>query len=204
MAVKARESGNEGRLVRAFVAVTLPPERRARAAAIQERLRGPAGIKWVDPDTFHFTLRFLGPTEPTVLDALSQSLQALAAGQPRFSIALAGVGAFPSVRRPQAIWIGVTQGAAELQRLADQVEEAAVRLGFEAERRPFRPHLTIGRVKAERAPAELVRALEAEPADECVGTVTVDEVVLMRSDLRPGGPIYTPLAVFPLRDEDGG
>jgi len=109
------------------------------------------------------------------------------------------------VRRPQAIWVGVSEGSREMEQLARAVQQATATQGFAAEERPFRAHLTLGRVKAQRAPVELVEALEAEPAGAVVGRMCAAEVVLMRSELRRSGPTYTPLATFPLRRvEDGG
>jgi len=172
--------------------------RRARAAAVQQRLRGPDGVKWVEPQNFHFTLRFLGYTQPDALQRLVPALSAAVAAHEAFSLTLAGVGAFPNARRPQTIWVGVSEGARPLESLAGSVERAVVAQGFSPEERPFRAHLTLGRVKAPRPPVELARALEAMPEGEEVARIQVGEVVLMRSDLRPSGPIYTPMEVFGL------
>lgn len=191
---------SEGRLVRAFVAVPLPQEVRERALAVQERLRT-GGVKWVEPQNLHITLRFLGYAEPSRLDAVAASLAAILRAERAFRVVLSGVDAFPNRRRPQTIWIGVGEGARELDALAAIVERVARDTGFEAERRPFRAHLTLGRVKAERPPEELVRALEREPLHAEIGTMAAQEVVLMRSDLRRDGPIYTPLATFLLCGE---
>jgi len=189
----------EGEAVRAFVAVPLPPELGAGAAAVQERLRVCTGVKWVARENLHFTLRFLGNASPQALDLLARSLRDALADRAAFPITLGGVGAFPAVRRPQAIWIAVAEGSGDLEDLARRVESAAVAAGFPADERPFRAHLTVGRVKARPAPRELVRSLEAEPAGVPVGRMQVEEVVLMRSELRRTGPIYTPMASFPLR-----
>ena len=129
------------------------------------------------------------------MDSLPDAL----ADQTAFSLTLSGVGAFPSPRRPRAIWLGVTEGAQALTALAERAEQAAVALGFAPEKRPFQAHLTLGRVKAPTAPPELVRALEGAH-DAVVGQMRVGEVVLMQSELRRTGPIYTPVAVFRLKE----
>lgn len=190
--------------VRSFIAVLVPPNLRAGTASVQSRLRGAPGVKWVEPENFHFTLRFLGNVAPGRLQVMQAGLAAALAEEKAFDITLAGVGAFPSVRRPQTIWVGVTAGASTLEALAAAVEKAAVAQGFPPERRPFRAHLTLGRVKAERPPAELVRTLEAEPAGEVVGSMQVAEVSLMRSELYRAGPTYTRLAAFALEERGEG
>lgn len=185
-------------MIRAFIAVPLSVEQRDAVAALQRRLTGARGVKWVEPENFHFTLRFLGQVESTVLEHLRNRLQEGFARCPAFPIYLAGVGAFPSRRRPRTVWLGVTKGADELTALAQVANAATVAVGLPPEDRPFQAHLTLGRVKASPPSKELVQALENEAATE-VGEMWVREVLLMRSDLRPTGPIYTALASFPLQ-----
>jgi 2'-5' RNA ligase len=188
----------EEQKIRAFVAVPIPPETQARVAAIQERLRSSAAVKWVEPLNLHFTLRFLGYTTQAALNEMEQDLRTALATEGVFSLTLSGVGAFPSLRRPHTLWIGVSEGGRELEGLARIAESAAIAHGFSPEERPFRAHLTLGRVKARQAPPELVQALEAEPPGAVVDRIGVEEVVLMRSVLHRSGPTYTPIARFPL------
>ena len=151
--------------VRAFVAVPIPADTRARVAAVQQRLRAD-GVKWVEPTNYHFTLRFLGNTAAPTLAALRAALSEALAECQAFPLTLRGVGAFPNRQRPRTIWIGVGEGRQELEALAATVERVVVAVGCAPEPRPFRPHLTLGRVKAERPLPELTRALEREPADQ--------------------------------------
>ncbi|MBI3947801.1 MAG: RNA 2',3'-cyclic phosphodiesterase [Armatimonadetes bacterium] len=195
----AADDGGSVPGVRAFVAVTLPAIRRDAIAAIQRRLMGAPGVKWVEPENFHFTLRFLGQIRRAAVESLCGRLRAGLAGRPAFSLCLSGVGAFPSTQRPRTVWLGVSQGARHLEALAAVVEAAVVAEGFPPEERPFRAHLTLGRVKVSPPPADLARALAAEAAAQ-VGEMAVGEVVLVRSELHPSGPVYTPLAVFPLKE----
>ncbi|HEX2998984.1 MAG TPA: RNA 2',3'-cyclic phosphodiesterase [Armatimonadota bacterium] len=194
-----RISNTRSTSIRSFIAVPIPESTRERVAAVQARLRGPAGVKWVEPDLFHFTLRFLGSISAATVADMETALFAALADQQAFPITLAGVGAFPQIRRPQTIWVGVTEGAYELEALATGVETAVEQLGFPPEARPFRAHLTLGRVKAPRPPQELVAALQAETPGALIDRMLVDRVLLMRSDLGRTGPRYTPLAEFPLR-----
>lgn len=199
MGINQRWSG-EG-AIRAFVAVPLPEEARSCVEGVQRRLRGFAGVKWVEPENFHVTLRFLGNSPPELVQRLAQTLLRTLSDQKAFSLTLAGVGAFPSARRPQAIWVGVSEGKSRLEELARITEESAVASGFAPEERPFRAHLTIGRVKASPAPSGLSAAIMAEAEGAEIATITVENVVLMQSELRRSGPIYTPIECFPLARE---
>ena len=123
--------------LRAFVAVEIDAEAARRAAEIVERLRtADAGrVKWVDPVNFHLTLKFLGPTRRDALPRLGEALRAIAAEAAPFEMELVGAGAFPNLRRPQVIWLGVTKGSELLAALAGRVEAACgrARLGARGE-----------------------------------------------------------------------
>nr|PZN39224.1 MAG: RNA 2',3'-cyclic phosphodiesterase [Bacillota bacterium] len=119
------------------------------------------------------------------------------AGVAPFTLAVAGVGAFPRPDAARVIWAGCGDGREALVALAERVERALVAAGFPPEPRPFSPHLTLGRVAQGGLTRDLAAAVAAA-RDRAFGTLPVRTVVLYRSDLRPDGPIYTPLATFPL------
>lgn len=182
--------------VRAFIALRLsaaPVEE--GIAALIERLRTPDdGIRWVRRSNFHLTLFFLGPSVPRErLAPIAEALGMIAATSAPFEIAARGVGAFPNLARPRAVWVGLH--SAELIRLAAQVTDAAVRCGFAAERRGYSPHLTIGRVRTLRSPGRLRGALNEE-ADSSFGLSRIERVVLYRSELGPESSTYHELAAF--------
>lgn len=183
--------------VRAFVAVGIGAEARARLAAWMGALRPRLpGLKWVEPENLHLTLRFLGETPLSLLPDLERALREAAAAVPPFTLAVRGTGAFPGLARPRVLWAAVEAGAG-LAALQRRVEEAVGRLGWPAEDRPFHPHVTLARVREERPRADAAAALGAAAAREW-GRTTVDEVLLLRSTLTPRGPIYARLASFPL------
>lgn len=187
--------------VRTFVAIELTPQLLRRLGALQDRLRQdvPAGlVRWVRPEGIHLTLKFLGEVPAGRVDEIATAMRDACAGHKPFSFSIAGLGCFPGFRRPRVIWVGVDEPGGVLNALQRDVEEAMQGLGFAPERRPFSPHLTLGRVKG-RAPAA-VRALGeyVARAEVKVGEMKASEVSLMRSDLRPGGAVYTRLAVAPL------
>jgi 2'-5' RNA ligase len=175
--------------LRAFIAIELDAAlRRATVAAIRSLRESPGGdrFRWARPETLHVTLRFLGDIEPARVPALGQALRAEAAGVAPFALELGALGAFPSLRRPRAVFFHIGPEA-PLAALAAAVERAVVAAGFSPETRPFRPHLTLGR--ARRGHSAPVTASVTPPGDSPV----VDEIVLYRSQLARSGATHTPL-----------
>ncbi len=188
--------------IRSFIAVKLPPESAERIRAAQERLRAAdADVKWVDAASFHITLKFLGGVQQDRLSALWRSVTAALEGSRPIALHLRGIGAFPNPGRARVVWAGATEGAEELAELAARVEEACEKHGFERERRPFRAHLTLGRVRRPRPNAELAAAI-AEQAEVDLGEAHMDRVLLMKSELTRAGAIYHILEQIPLGEEE--
>jgi 2'-5' RNA ligase len=182
--------------IRAFVAIDLDAPARRAAAELQKRLREePRGdrVRWVRPEALHVTLRFLGQIEPQQVDALAGEVGREAAACAPFTLTLGAAHAFPNPRRARVV--AVELGPPEpLAALAAAVERGAVAAGFEPEERPFRAHLTLGRLRDARAG----RSLGLEDAPPLDAACPVSEVVLFRSHLGQGGSRYEPLARMPL------
>jgi 2'-5' RNA ligase len=188
--------------LRTFIAIELDQELKGVLADIRARLRGavpPRAVRWVQPEGIHLTLKFLGDTP---LDKVEQVKTALAqaAGQiPAFTIAVGGVGCFPDARRPRVVWVGVQEPSGCLARLWRAVESQVAPLGFPTEKRPFSPHLTLGRVQRYASGAEVrdigqaVAMLAADMAG-AQDEMAVSRVAYIKSDLRPTGAVYTTLA----------
>lgn len=190
-------------MLRAFIAVELPGELRQAISRSTETLRkalpGPL-VRWVAPQNIHLTLKFLGDVSPANLERLAGTLEVEAAACQAFTISVGGLGAFPTPRRARVIWIGIEAPAA-LAALARGMEAAAARLGYAEEGRPFSPHLTLGRVDRSAGAADLARvhaALEGTTVG-ALGSAPVEAVHIFKSDLRPGGPVYTRLYALPLK-----
>jgi 2'-5' RNA ligase len=205
---RSSRSEPDAETIRAFIAVEVSEAVAERAGAIIERLRasGTGDVKWVQPHHFHLTLKFLGQTRRSDLPALSEALREVAGRVAPFMLTLSGVGAFPSVRRPRVIWLGAAAGGEMLVGLAGATDEVCTALGWAREEKTYHPHLTLGRVRERprgapsRAPASpeaLTRALERESGAEA-GETRVERIVLVRSELQRGGPVYTVLEGFPL------
>ena len=188
--------------VRSFIAVEIPAgmqEEITRCIAPLQRSLPKPLIRWVASQNVHLTLKFLGDVSPANLERLARSLEHEALAQQAFTMSVGGLGAFPSASHARVLWVGLN-ALSDLEALARGVEAVAVRLGFEAEVRPFSPHLTIGRVAPNTSPADQqrIRAALAETPAAALGSVHVDALHIFKSDLRPDGPIYTPLFVLPL------
>lgn len=187
--------------MRLFVAIPLDDELRDAVATVQRSIvrtwpGADRAVKWVEPENFHFTLKFLGEVAEEDLPAVERAVRAAAVGGP-FEIAVERVGVFPNLQNPRVLWIGVQEGADRLRVLAQRVEDALVPVGFAREGRPFAPHLTIGRVREGRDVRGLGPALAAV-RDAKIGRQRVGLVVVMESRLGPRGPSYTPRVIVGL------
>lgn len=196
-------------MIRTFVAIELDaPLRKALAQAqadLRNRLQKAIGpdvrIQWVRPESVHLTLKFLGdiPEErvPEIVAALARVTEACV----RDTVDVGGLGAFPDARMPRVLWVGLSGQVEGVARLAADVERALVALGFAPEPKPFNPHLTLARIK-ERS-RDIGRALAADRMLERaapIGTVMVNAIALMKSELKPSGAVYTKLCEVPLKE----
>jgi 2'-5' RNA ligase len=185
----------EGRAVRAFFAWELPEGAKAALGALARELHArPNGdaVRWVRSESYHVTLRFLGNVETALLPELVAAVQKQLEGAQAFEVALGAPHAFPSARQPRVVVVAI-EPEAPLAALAGRIEAGVVAAGLPAEKRGFRAHLTLGRVRSRRLPP-----LEAEPPAPGPDALAVAEVVLFQSDLGEGGSRYTPLARLPL------
>lgn len=187
--------------MRSFIALEMPAQVKDFAAGVVGELK-PSGaeVKWVEPGNLHLTLKFLGEVDPGATADIIKALEGVCAGQPPLALSATGCGAFPGARSPRVVWLGLNGEVAALARLAQAVQAALEPLGFPAEKRPFLPHLTLGRVRSPRrgrggqAPsiAPLGRALAAL-ATATGPSFLARQVTLMKSTLTRSGPIYEPL-----------
>lgn len=185
--------------MRLFIALELAPAIITALERIQQQMRrsGRHPVKWVKPEAVHLTLQFLGEVPdaqvPAICDALAQ---VAAAQQSGTRLHLAQAGAFPNLQRPQTIWVGVAGSTAPLVRLQQTVMSAMEPLGFAPETRPFRAHLTLGRVRRDADRAQLAAvgsAIRALPAPQPVSW-EMGRPALFQSTLTPDGAHYTRLS----------
>lgn len=185
---------------RTFLAINLGDAIRDRAKAVQAELAAlGANVKWVEPRNFHLTLQFLGDLDDRDLAQLGRVVgKALGKIEP-FRLALGGLGAFPNLRRPKVLWAGVTEGADDVMQLFQTLEAALLDAQlYRSEDRAYTPHLTLGRTAGEEDGAILAPAL-ANYRGWTAGMTMVDEVLLMASDFKRGGPDYSVLGRVTLK-----
>ena len=188
-------------MVRLFLAINPPVEvrREVRAATASLRAAVPE-VAWANEDRLHFTLKFLGEQPEERLDAIEAALAGVTARHRELLMTVGDVGAFPNFRRARVVWIGVTPDP-RLELLYHDVETACERIGFPIEGRPFRPHITLARVR-NRLPEPRTRELArgARAIHYCADFI-VRSVDLMRSDPSAAGAAYTTLVSAALRSD---
>ncbi|HEV2863441.1 MAG TPA: RNA 2',3'-cyclic phosphodiesterase [Pyrinomonadaceae bacterium] len=191
--------GIEGRL-RLFFAVELPEEVRARAAEHAARLRRSfpdVRAGWERPEKMHVTLKFLGDVDAARVASLRRAAEVSTRGLSSFTLTVEGTGSFPPRGAPRVIWLGLRDTSGQLARLQSLLEQECEREGFPREPRPFKPHLTLARIRTPHG----ARELAAAHADAPFGPLdfNVPELLLIHSQLGPGGSRYTPISRHPLR-----
>ena len=154
-------------------------------------------INWVNPENIHLTLAFLGDTDEERIKVLSIMLKRTCTGFGEFSFSLNSTGVFKDFRDPRVIWAGI-EGYEKLIKLNDIINTGLKDTGFGIENRPFKPHITLGRVKYLKNPESLKSALEMYK-DNFIQDVNIEEVILYQSILRPEGPVYKSLGAFKLK-----
>jgi 2'-5' RNA ligase len=185
---------NTDEVIRTFIAVELPKEINEGIKRVQDELKDSMrDVRWTKYGNVHLTVKFLGDTKVAKIDAIGKAIQGIADGFSPFVISLAGIGAFPNSRKPSVVWTGIQKGADEITKIADQIETSMAKFGFPREKRSFKPHLTIGRVREINNPSALQDALENSNVGE-IGEFTVDKINLIKSQLDPAGSIYTTLS----------
>ena len=181
--------------LRTFLAIDLPS---ALHSAIGQNLRTVKrelpGLSWSKTENLHINLKFFGETAESQVDQIREAVEPAITNSSPFVIELKGFGVFPDYRSPRVLWIGLGGALDSLSALAECVERAVAPLGFPQENRPFRPHLTVARVKKDHR--EVGRVLDslgvlADPFP--CGPLPVERISLFKSDLRQTGPIYTKL-----------
>jgi 2'-5' RNA ligase len=202
-------TGNRGNMeqkipeqIRSFIAIELPEKVKSSLKQIQELLKkaDPAAAKWVDPQSIHLTLKFLGNIKEDQIPAVSQVMRMSVEGISPFDLQIKGIGAFPNLRKVQTIWIGLNGDLETLQRLQKKIESYLAPLGFLPENRPFTPHLTLARVRDTTSllQRQNMGELIANTKIESNLVIRVDSISLMRSQLTRSGAIYNCLVSIDL------
>jgi len=181
--------------IRAFIAIELPGDVKGMLSDVCARFSGCVrGAKWVRPEGMHLTLKFLGDIASGQVESIGDALGAVAQKHVPFSLSIGSAGVFPSPKKARVLWAGVDDPGESCRKLAADADAALGALGFEQEKRPFSPHLTLARLRDPApAPREFLDA-KFEPV-----RFDVTRFVLFRSRLQPSGAVYTPLKEFHLK-----
>ena len=187
---------------RLFVAIPLPESVQNEMEKAQAELR--RGLpencfRWTQRGQFHLTLKFLGNVPTDCIEALTRSTQAACSHFPAFRLRAEQIGAFPNLRSPQAIWVGVNDREGLLSKLQQAVDTAVRNVTAESGEKNFTAHVTLGRAKrTPRPPAGILEKPASEMSGRLFGEWTAAEVAIIRSELSPEGARYTTLAAVGL------
>lgn len=180
---------------RIFVALKIEPgDTLLRCLSSLKSLLGGEKINWVDPSNIHLTLAFLGDTDDERIKTADLAVRETCRGFGSFTFRISGTGLFRNFRDPRVIWAGIQEGD-RIMSLNKQIFRGLTDAGFKLEERPFRPHITLGRVKYLKDIRLLESAVEPfKNAD--FQEVYISDVILFESILKPSGPVYRPLGRF--------
>ena len=184
-------------VIRAFIAVDLPKEIHDCLAYVSTQLKeqiGDVPVRWVTPQNIHLTLKFLGEVSLNNIDVLTEMLVTEATPIAPMVISVGGLGAYPKMRSPRVIWVGV-EAPQELEALQKGIDTQAARIGYAPDQRPFSPHLTLGRVSRNATPQEVRKIGDVLGAQKIgfLGVARIQAVHIYRSDLKQSGAVYTQL-----------
>ncbi len=181
--------------MRLFVGIPIPDNLRRKIYGVYRVLEDVQGVKTVEEENLHITLKFIGEFPEHRLQDVFNALSKI-----RYypiDIEISGLGAFPSLSSPRVVWAGIGRGHEEVTHLAKAVERALEPMGVRPEARPFHPHVTLARVKR---PCDIVHQFLERNKNIAFGTFTARCFVLFKSTLTSSGPIYTELARFPAEE----
>lgn len=182
---------------RLFIAIKVQPE-----PALLERLKEfqrifrNDRIKWVAPESMHLTLKFMGETDEALIPNIREKMEEVRKSHQGFKMEIKGIGTFGKPGKPRVIWAGI-EGSEPARALQHTIEKATGELGFEAEQRDFKPHLTLARVKFIKHTQQLDELIKRDEKKH-FQELPVTAFHLVESKLTPGGPQYKVLASFPL------
>ncbi|HEX5735150.1 MAG TPA: RNA 2',3'-cyclic phosphodiesterase [Blastocatellia bacterium] len=188
----------EGEGIRTFICIEIPESVKERIAELQRHLRQlDSRVSWTKPSNIHLTLKFLGDVSPSRKERVRQATERSVTSITPFEIEVGGAGCFPSPRAPRVLWVGLVTLPESLKQLRERLEEELFREGFARESKRFSPHLTIGRVRDPRNSSRLAEELQARGFES--EKFQARELIVMRSELKPTGSVYTAQATISLR-----
>jgi len=183
--------------MRCFFAIELEEAIRTQIQKQIAPLKSNRSFRWVKSSHIHLTLRFLGDVEDTKIKKIEAAAQSKLQAIQRFGMTLGGLGGFPRLERARVLWLALDEGVMELIALKGAIDETLFPLGFMREGKAYTPHLTLARSRSSRPSSFQPPSTDLFP--ERFLPMIIKEIVLMKSDLATGTPVYTPLFKVPLQ-----
>ena len=181
-------------LIRTFIAIEIPENIKENILqAIEPVKTSYPKVSWTKTTAYHFTLKFLGDVEENMIKLISEKIEKITKNFTPFEINVEGVGVFPNIRAPKILWAGLYMPDNTLFDLQTKMETVLYELNFAKEKRKFKPHLTLGRVKHRMSPEFADDLFKCSLPKQ---TFTADKIIVMKSDLKPAGAVYTPMKVI--------
>lgn len=185
--------------IRSFLAFELPPDIKEEVARISKEVkRTGLDASWVKAANIHLTVVFMGNVEEQNVPSIISHIDQVTSEYKHFEISLGGMGLFPDIRRPRVIWLGLDGDIKGLAALRDELQRPLESFGVKQEKRPFRPHLTLGRFRRSVKKRTLLKKAIDDYSDFSGPDGILDELVLFKSELKPGGAVYSRLHSWPL------
>jgi 2'-5' RNA ligase len=192
------------RQIRSFIAIELPAELKTILGSFQDEMASAGGsfVKWVSPESIHITLKFLGNIPAEKVGKITSAIEQACAGTGYFTLEAGELGGFPNLKQPRVLWIGLHGDINRVKSLQTSIDNNLVRLGFDREKREFTPHITLARMRDKASPADRRKFGEQviNKRFDFQYKIDVENINLMRSQLLPGGAVYSRLAQLKLGD----
>ncbi|WP_138430589.1 RNA 2',3'-cyclic phosphodiesterase [Fodinibius saliphilus] len=179
--------------MRLFIAIPIPNSAKKKLAELQNAMEG---VRWQSQNQLHLTLKFLGETEVEKAEKLQKRLSKIQ--HPVFSLVIKGMGFFSQGRKPRVLWAGIVKNK-RLAELHNKIEQLCAAMGFKTEVRPFKPHITMARLKG--CSKQKVTSFINEYKQFQLPRVRVSEFVLYESKLSSEGATHHRLKTINLQSQ---
>ena len=184
--------------MRMFTGIPIPDEPKEELIKAQEQLKGiPLKASWTKPENLHITLKFLGEVDDAMVPQITKALEGSPCPQGSFIATLEECGIFPNLRTPRIAWISLSRGEKEVKHIFKHIQKSLLSFGFGKEKRPFKSHITLGRIKYVKDTSALIQRFEELNLEKI--SWQINGFILYKSILTSGGPIYEAIKEYPLQ-----
>ena len=184
--------------IRSFIAFELPAAVTSLLDQVQQELKAlQLTARWVRPQNIHLTLKFLGNMDPGDIENIGRAMAEAAGEYAPFTLTVGGIGFFPGIKRPRVIWVGLGGATDALRNFQRNLANRLATIGFPSEKRSFKAHLTLGRIRQAVNPNILGQTIQ-DYSDLGNLKFSVDRIILFQSDLKPSGAVYSQLKLVEL------